>query len=198
MTKSKKFYKAVTLVELLAVIAIIGIMSAVGIVSLNSGKTSVKLQAAQREVASIIKLAQSYALQGKTVTYSGEIITPCGYGVIFVNSTSYEIFYNTWKSGGWGSVDNCADMNDTSNNRQWKNGSLHSQAAGSFQLKDGVTLSSPATATNAQIYFTIPAGNIYDKNGDAYVGPQTFTFGLGSSDTKSITIDSGGSVTESN
>lgn len=83
--KIAKKHKAVTLIELLAVIAIIGIMTAVTIVSMNSGKTQAKLKAAQSEVASSIKLAQSYALQGRE--QAG--VTPRYYGIKFTDDKTF-------------------------------------------------------------------------------------------------------------
>lgn len=57
--------KGFTFVEVITVITIITIMTAVSLVYLGSARTETKLKAAQREVASAIKLAQSYALNGK-------------------------------------------------------------------------------------------------------------------------------------
>jgi prepilin-type N-terminal cleavage/methylation domain-containing protein len=194
-------YKAVSLMEVLVVIAIIGIMTTVGFVSLDSGKSQAKLQAAQREIASVIKLTQSYALQGKVAPDGA---TPCGYGIRFdpadSSKMSYEIFYNTWTTGGWGYTD-CTNMNADLNTRHWRNGTPHSQIFQSFTLKDGVILStSPdiyagGNPNITEIYFTIPVGNIYGYDGNTYVGPKIFTFEL-SGKTKTINIDSGGSVTE--
>lgn len=203
MAKNNVKYKAVTLLELLTVIAIIGIMTAAGLVSLNSGKTMAKLQAAQREVASAIKLTQSYALQGK-VTPEGT--TPCGYGFRFdpsdtINKAKYEIFYNTWGPTGWGAYTSCEEMNKYADARHWKNGFSHSPALVSSQLNNGVILSLPdiyaggSPPNTTEIYFTIPGGGIYGNDGNAYTGPQTLTFSL-QGNIKTITIDSGGSVTE--
>ncbi len=193
-----KKYNAFTFVELLLVIAIIGIMSAVGFASFNSGKVTTKLQAAQREVASIIKLTQSYALQGK-VLLSGT--TPCGYGVRFTDSTHYEIFYTPYFNTGDATITNCDQLNNkiiggVHEYARYKAGT--SQPLQSLALNNGVTLSDPILAdiASTEIYFTIPAGNIYDKNGAAYTA-RTFTFNIsGSTKTKTITIDSGGSITE--
>jgi prepilin-type N-terminal cleavage/methylation domain-containing protein len=198
-------HKAFTFVELLMAIAIVGIMTAVGFASLNSGKVTTKLQAAQREVASTIKLAQSYALQGKTVTPGGT--SPCGYGFRFDPTdgakTKYAIFYTPYYDTGVPTIKNCDQMNN------YVSGGIHSYAryiAGqsqvlqSFTLKDGVTLStSPdiyagGNPNITEIYFTIPGGNIYGYGGAAYA-TRTFTFNL-SDKTKTISIDSGGSVTE--
>jgi len=183
--------------ELLLVIAIIGIMATAGFVSLSSNQTNTKLQAAQREVASVIKLTQSYALQGKVADDKiGHMVTPCGYGFRFIDSTHYEIFYNTWTTGGAGYYTDCTKMNTDFNNRHWKNGTPHSQTMESYQLNNGVTLSvtDQATGMYAEFYFTIPDGNIYDSSGATY-GGQTLTFNLSGS-TKAIRINPGGSVTE--
>jgi len=190
--------------ELLLVIAIIGIMTVAGFVSLSSSRTNTKLQTAQREVASVIKLAQSYALQGK-VTPNGT--TPCGFGFRFdptdTTHTKYEIFYNTWGPSGWGGYSNCTAMNADSDARQWKAGASHSPALEYFQLNNGVTLSAPDIYASGnppnttEIYFTIPDGGIYDNTGNTYAGSQMFTFSL-SGATKTITFGTGGSVAESN
>ena len=47
-------------------ITILVILTAVGLVSLRSAQNSYRLNAAQREIVSTFRLAQSYALQGKT------------------------------------------------------------------------------------------------------------------------------------
>lgn len=82
-----------TLLEVMVIIAIIGIMSAVGIVSLSSSRKMMALKASQDEVASAIKLAQSYALQGRI--NSGT--KPDGYGFEFAggDDKTYRIFAYT-------------------------------------------------------------------------------------------------------
>lgn len=171
--------------ELLIVIAIIGIMTVAGFVSMSSSRTNTKLQAAQREVASVIKLTQSYALQGK-VAPDGAV--PCGYGFWFTGSSSYEIFYNTNTNANI----TCDEYNKAVANRQ-RNGD-DSHIFQSLSLNNGVTLSSPVLV-DTEIYFTVPGGNIYNKNGAAYEG-QIFIFDL-SGNQKTITINSGGGITES-
>ncbi len=86
-----KKYSGFTFAELIITIAIVGIMTVVAIVSMNPSKTQAKLKAAQTEVASSIKQAQSYALQGK----KQGAITPQYYGIKFTNSTNYELYCNT-------------------------------------------------------------------------------------------------------
>jgi type II secretory pathway pseudopilin PulG len=93
----KKRYKknfGFTIVELLVIIAIMGIMLAVGMISLTKGSSDAKIISAQREVASAIRTAKSYALQGKTVSGNA----PMYWGFKFTNDTSYEIFSNDGSS----------------------------------------------------------------------------------------------------
>lgn len=86
-----------TLLELMVVIGIIGIMTGVGLVSLVPAKKHYALKSAQDEVTAAIKLAQSYALQGKMPS-SGDIA--CAYGFYFVDSSKYQIFYYKKKADG--------------------------------------------------------------------------------------------------
>jgi Tfp pilus assembly protein FimT len=80
-----------SLLELTIIVAIIGIMSSIVLVSFRSPKAGVRLKAAQSEVVSAIKLAQSYALQGK-IPVAG--IRASAYGFKFTGGTkNYEIFY---------------------------------------------------------------------------------------------------------
>lgn len=175
----QKRYAAATLVELLVVIAIIGILAGVSVVSLQSAKTSSRLKAAQREVASQIKLAQSYALQGRA---QGGVV-PCGYGFRFKDNDEYEIFYNP-KLLNCSSVANHYD-------------SAISQSFESQTLNNGVKLSNPdpTNIAKTEIYFTVPHGNIYDYTGATPITDNELTFQFGSS-TKKITISSGGRITE--
>jgi len=132
---NKQFYKGVTFMELLVVIAIIGIMGSVGLVSLQSSKLDARLKAAQGEVAASIRLAQSYALQGKTQAGAA----PCGYGFRFTSQTDYQIFYRTPAA----SVCNPASPRHN---------------AESFVLKDGGEIDQ--SDVNQEVYFTVPFGNI--------------------------------------
>lgn len=81
--------KGFTIFELTIVLAIMGIGASIMLVSLSPGKLQAKLRAAQNEVASTIKQAQSYALQGKTIG----MVTPSKYGFRSTSTTAYEIFY---------------------------------------------------------------------------------------------------------
>jgi len=170
--------------ELLLVIAIIGIMTVAGFVSLSSNRTNTNLQTAQREVASVIKLAQSYALQGKA--QGGN--TPCGYGFRFIDATNYQIFYNTPASGT-----TCDQDNTVAAYLHYRTSAPISQTAETGSLKNNVTLSGVADYTTTEIYWTVPFGSMYDKTGTSF---NAITFTLNSS--KTITVNPGGSVAESN
>lgn len=186
MADLNRKYKAFTLVELMAVVAIIGIITAAGFVSLQSGKNSAALQTAQRQVASEIKLAQSYALQGKTQGGA----TPCGYGFRFTDSAHYEIFYNPGTD--------CDTLNNGSDASYLHYKSGVSASAESGSLGNGVVLKdvsgSAFTSAATEIYFTVPRGDMYDSSGTGFAS-KLFDFSDGSG-TKSITINPGGSVSE--
>jgi prepilin-type N-terminal cleavage/methylation domain-containing protein len=146
-----------TLLELSVVIGVICILSAVSIVSLTSSRNIVKLQAAQSELASTIKLAQSYALQGKTQGSS----TPAFYGVkFFVNS--YAVC--TCTTSGCA---NCSSIGD-------------SDSVEKYSLQNGVTRSS-----GNYVSFGVPHGEKYPAGGNTVftvqVGGKTKTVTVNSS-----------------
>ena len=91
MPKNIKKIKGFTLLELLVVIAMIGILSSVLIVNLSGTKSNAKLRAAQREVASAIKQAHSWALEGKR--FNNATPVKC-WGVCIPDDSSYKIIYN--------------------------------------------------------------------------------------------------------
>lgn len=189
-------HRAFSLIELLTVIAIIGIISAVAFVSLNSNKSASRLKTAQREVTSTIKLAQTYALQGKT--QGG--VTPCGYGFRFKDTSNiinYEVFYNPPGP----EPQDCAWKNDRWQDRKWQNVG-QTPPAETFALKNGVTLSSPAISSlnnnDTEIYFTVPHAEMFNKDGIQYPSAQVLEFNYGGAGgtTKTITINPGGYITE--
>lgn len=179
-----RHYRALAFVEMMIVIAIIGIIASVTIASFQPGRSSTRLKAAQREIVATIKLAQSYALNGKKQGGT----TPCGYGFRFSDSSHYEIFYNP--RGG----SSCVAKNSDPNQRHYLD-STNTPAAESFALSNNVTLNSLVGDT--EIYFTIPHANVYDEAGSSYLSPQTLTFIFGGA-TKTITINPGGYVNENN
>ena len=176
------------------VITIMGIMSSVGFVSLQSSKVDSRLKAAQGEVSTTIKLAQSYALQGKTQNIGGENKTPCGYGFRFTDASHYVIFYNTPLGGR-----TCAALQINANGRHFYNDvTVVSTDMGLGSLNNNVTLSlSPFVSADTEVYFKIPFGNIYDGAGAIIGTNKTFTFDY-TGITKSITMQSNGSLIENN
>lgn len=124
-----------TLLELMVVIGIIGIMTGVSLVSLSPTKNYYALKATQDEVTAAIKLAQSYALQGKEPSAG---IVASAYGVKFNNDKEYEIFY-------------CSKADSSCNSPI----PIETQV-----LQNGVRLSSPTDLNDTKIYFGIPSANI--------------------------------------
>ena len=189
--------KAFTLVELIIVIAVIGIMTSVGMVSFQTSRNTHKVEAAANEVAATIKLAQSYALQGKAADDgSGNMVTPCGYGFRFdpgdSNLQQYEIFYNVPDAGS-----SCADM-DGAYFRQF-NTSYSQPIESPLTLTNGVTLQSPAISDDSnptEIYFTVPRADMFGYDGNA-LASDPITLGVtGDSATRIVTINYGGAVTQ--
>ncbi|KKP79988.1 MAG: hypothetical protein A2271_01050 [Candidatus Moranbacteria bacterium RIFOXYA12_FULL_35_19] len=161
-----------TLLELMASIAIIGIMTGVGLASLSSAKRHYALKTAQEEVTSAIKLAQSYALQGRGVAGVEKV---CGYRFVFTNSSTYAIYYYTM------SGQNCTGSINIDN---------LTQVVETQTLKNGVTLFSPTTLSRTRIFFSIPNARVFSGT-----FPKTFTFDSGG-EKKGITISSTGLVSK--
>jgi len=198
--KIQKRYRAFTLNEIIMVMAIISILSLVGFLALRGARSVSQFKAAQREVASTIKLAQSYALQGKLQAdpAGSGLISPCGYGFHFKNETEYEIFYNLPDEAD--PALKCAGKNVLAEYRRWRDeASGKSVSAESFSLKNGVELIS--APDSVEIYFTLPHANIFDTDGAPFINtypsgsPLEMEF-LSGTATKSVYLDSGGFVTE--
>ena len=111
--------------ELMIVIAIAGIMTAVMLVSMNAQKEKKEVEAAAREVAAVVREAQTYALTGKGLTASSA-------------SCSYNFFWTT------GTVDygitGCRTQNYV-----LKNGVQFSGSSGSVSFSVPFSATSPAT-----------------------------------------------------
>lgn len=119
-----------TLIELMIIVAIIGIMTTVGFVSLKSGQNQAKLKATQTEIVALVKLAQSYALQGKK---QGAVV-PEYYGVKFSVDGSGYVFCSS------------SDSMDASCNNSIE----------THQFSDGVSMD---LGRGSLVWFDVPFGN---------------------------------------
>jgi type II secretory pathway pseudopilin PulG len=186
----KKYFCAFTLIELLLAITILLLIGTMSFYFLRKGKKENDLKIAQREVAATIKLTQSYVLQGKSTSSSAE--TPCGFGFRFKDSKTYEIFYI--KPSG---ANTCSIKNDITKSASFRSCSSSGSDCVSFEtfaLKNNITLQ--GATDQAEIYFTIPHANPFDKNGADY-SPHVLTLGSPSgTENKKIDVDSSGSVSE--
>ncbi len=155
-------------------------------VSLKGNRDDNNLKTAQREVAATLKMAQSYALQGKSV--SDSIGTPCGFGFRFTDETHYIIY-----SISADASNNCTNKNNSEGTRHYLSLS-GSPTFETFDLKNGIKINE-SSFDNTDLYFTIPHGNAYDKNGSKYAGYTIFLKTPGNKQ-KTITINSSGSALE--
>jgi prepilin-type N-terminal cleavage/methylation domain-containing protein len=176
LTKNSGF----TLIEMMIVMAIIGILSATGFMGYQSAKRNAALRAAQREVATVIRLAQGYALQGKT---QGDI-TPCGYGFKFTANNTYQIFYTNKLVA----TKSCSDSgNDGYPGTEILVGSA-------FVLDNDVAITN-SPASNVKVYFHIPFAPVTDLNDSTTVFPLVINFNA-AGETVSLTINSAGEIIE--
>lgn len=187
MFKDIKKHKGFTLIELLLVVAIISIFLVVGTTFLRSSRNFNNLKVAQREVASAVKAAQGYALSGR-ISSGGE--APCGYGVRFLNDTTYSIYYIPKHS----SKSNCETQNQDASFLQCT-GSNSCASSESFSLPREIELKSP-TSSSAEIYFTVPHGNVYGSSGTEYAGQTWKIFSRNDDSERDIVISSRGSIRE--
>ncbi len=160
MKKKNVVYKmgaGFTLLELMVVIALIAFVGLASIIFMSPAKKNVALRASQREVASTIRLAQSYALQGKMPTGLDSI---CGWGFRFSDSENYQIFYYT---------NDCDSPGNSTGTTSFEN----------YPLSRGVAVSG---GNNIKIFFRIPHGNAAIINQNDI----TLSFGSDESKTISI------------
>jgi len=195
--------KGFSFVEIMIVIAIIGIMTSITLVSLMPSKNAESLNAAAREVASAIKLAQSYALQGKVVQISGINTVPCGYGFIFPDNggTNYGIFYNYNPSYKCKLLNDDNDPNYVAGYRNYGGSSVIVEP---YSLQKGVVVNSINGDTNgtdfplnSQVYYTVPHGNAYYTLGIPMNSDIIIELKL-SDQSRYVIIHPGGSVEEKN
>jgi prepilin-type N-terminal cleavage/methylation domain-containing protein len=157
---NKKHRNGFSLVELLVAVFIIAAISAISFFALRGTRGATQLRASQREVAAVIRLAQSYAIQGKTQLIGGEQKVPCGYGFRFISNNEYQIFYNEPPTGAG---ESCQIMNNPCAPDDCKYNSSSKSLEG-FSLKGNVVLDSPGYLTSS-LYFSVPNSIAYDNNG---------------------------------
>ena len=182
--KKVKNNKGFSFIEVMIVISIIGIMSAVGMVGFNSSKSKTRLELSQRTLTAAIKLAQSYAIQGRVQ----ESQVPCGYGVVFTSTAEFRIFYNISSAGK-----DCQEINAEPTLSNFKYNAGTSRLIDLFKLEKDVFLDSPVFV-NSGVYFSTPRASAYNYSGVS-LGTQAYTLKYNSS-TKTVTVGSEGSVTE--
>jgi len=168
-SKSKKYNPGFTLVEMLVVVAVIGIMTTVSLVSMQSSKSNARLNAAQGEVIATIRLAQSYALQGKMQASK----TPCAYVFKFMTQSRYQIFYKPPTASG------CASPGANSPGEY-------------FDLVAGVTV--PANVVGKEIIFSVPFGGVSGTALTDIAG--TFTLDHAGATSKTIAVSNNGNIVE--
>lgn len=190
--KKQKNYSGVTLAELMVTISIIALISAMAIFSLNSARTSGKIESAQRELSSEMGLAKTYALQGKIQGSS----TPCGYGIRFENNgTNYFIFYNPVSlMGGKTCEEANTDSNTSYRTYQTGSGTLNSKTLSGGAKLSGSSYPLPAgELQNAEIYFTVPHGKVF-RNGSALGSSVSLTLTSGSI-SRAVNVSGTGLIT---
>lgn len=192
-----------TLVELIVIIALIGIMSIVSIASLKGVQSNTNLKSAQREVAAAIKLAQSYALEGKTQLnpITSNVETPCGYGFLFNTpaKTTYFIYYNFHAAA----EASCASQNTKQAYRHFRSSAPVSYRIANFNLPRNVS-SIQVNNNDTDVYFTVPNGQVYGSDGGVNLGlpypaagkDLTLQYGGASGPKIKVTVGANGAITE--
>ena len=188
MQKNKRKKQAgFSLIEILIVLLIVSLLGIIGFTAFRSSKNTAQLEMSQRKVAAVIKLAQSYAIQGKTQLIDGQQEVPCGYGFRFTNENEFQIFYNEPTD-----EKDCQTLNAETNMDNFKFGSLSVEADG-FSLENGVALSGDINSSS--LYFSTPNANAYGSDGASFSSSKTITLQYRDAQ-KSITINSTGAIKE--
>jgi prepilin-type N-terminal cleavage/methylation domain-containing protein len=191
MKIKSKNKRGFSLVELMIVISIIGIMSVLGMASFRSSRAYLNLDLSQRELAAAIKLAQSYAIQGKTQIVAGEEMLPCGYGLRFTEEKKFEIFFNKNPE-----TETCQKINQTASAEDMHFGN-QSVSAETFEFKEGVTLEGVSDFATTEIYFTIPHANVYNYAGNLLLLEKEYVLAYPDlEETKTVKVNARGAINE--
>lgn len=199
-----------TLVEIMMVVIIIGIMSATSFLFFENSRATVNLDISQRHLAAAIKLAQSYAIQGRTQIVNDEQKLPCGYGVYFFSKNEFAIFYSLPEETLGLS---CQDFEDKSQKftdyvashpsfdfenlyRPIVSSDFNFKDIEKFSLEKNVELYFPelADGSHTSLYFSIPNANIYE-NGTQPLADTVYILEYANL-KKSVNINLEGAITE--
>lgn len=190
---SKNNFSGFSLMELVVVMGITVVLASLLFLFHRPSSSTVKLESAQEEVATAIKLAQAHALQGKMQNNA----VVCGYGFRFIDEDTYVIFYNTSE----GITGGCKAANDNvAYLRYGSSCSGHCHPLETKNLAAGVTRTGQNYQT--EIYFTLPNASIfYCQFGDDSCGSasaagwsKTLTFGINGI-SRTVMINQTGLVT---
>lgn len=143
---SQQYQKAFTLIEVMAVIAIVTILSAILLVSSSGSRTAKEIENAGQEIEGAMRIAQNYALTGRTVTGSGIPATaaPCYFMMSWSGGTGSYVLTYIYKNT---SSDTCSSAGPSS-------------VIATYSLRNGVVFSS-----GGSFYFSLPHANIFDSAG---------------------------------
>ncbi len=147
MLKQKKNQAAFTLIEIMIAMAIVSIVSSVMLVNFNAKRSQNGVEQSAREVASVVRQAQNYALTGKQTPAGGN---PCSFDV-------------TW--GGVGTT-NVLLVNNWNNS-----GACTALTILTYRLRDGVTLNGVAGLVSFSVPFSTVLSAVtivVSKDGQSY------------------------------
>lgn len=176
--------KAMTLIEVLVVIAIMLILMAVAV--FVNPRPSVELDNAARQLVSDLRRAQNMAMSASTqIDGWGNEIVPCGYGIYTPNTQKYVIFYNETdcsKFQHWGGP-----------NPPWQ-GSIDFETVDFTDVAPGITITQ---GVSLSIYFIPPSGTTYINGDYPLIPPPPLPyFELTASDgsIRTVTVTSAGKI----
>ena len=165
-----KMNKAMTLIEVLVIVAIMLIIMAAVFVN---PRPSVELDNAARQLAADLRRAQNIAMSASTqIDGWGNEIVPCGYGIYTPNTQKYVIFYNETA---------CSNL-------QHYAGSTDSEEI-LLQEEYNITISQGVLSS---IYFTPPFGITYIDGANS--GSKDIELQASDGSIRTVTITSAGKI----